>query len=424
MNQRPAHEPTRDFGSSRRLWDDAIRHTRSLGCHSCKDFGRCGGLHTEAGLLDCKDLCSCADKAKCDMVCRFKPGQFVRRMREVGGLGFETAPRAPVIPVPDFPSILPFVGDGYSRLATLDEPIVALSLYDVINLATGELHVTTREALARRFRIPADAIVVLSGVEKDRKIERWWELSNRPALLAGLKNLDIALVTTPNFSVLSNVPRTDNLHSMKRILLSWVEMARAGLVAALHVNARTDTDFGRWSRLIQDREEIQAIAFEFATGCGQGDRIDWHVRQLCGMADAAGRPLTLAIRGGMRKLPELREHFARVSVIETDAFARTMRRRRAVLSETGRVRWLVSPSPRGFPIDELLAHNVALVRTAYSSEPAQAPRSNPLVRPVPRLAPHRYDQSRQPSLLRDFDLAREIWAVANDRQDMIVAAKP
>ena len=50
-----------------------------------------------------------------------------------------------------------------------------------------------------------------------------------------------------------------------------------GLPAALHVNARTEHDYARWGELIADRQEIEILAFEFATGCGRGERIDWHV---------------------------------------------------------------------------------------------------------------------------------------------------
>jgi hypothetical protein len=41
-------------------------------------------------------------------------------------------------------------------------------------------------------------------------------LKERPAILAALVKLGIALVTSPNYSVLTDVPRTDNLHAMKR----------------------------------------------------------------------------------------------------------------------------------------------------------------------------------------------------------------
>jgi hypothetical protein len=159
-------------------------------------------------------------------------------MREVRGLGFANAPRAPTNGVPAIPLIVPFVDHRYGRSATLDEPVVALSLYGLVNLATGSSHVTYRAELADRFRIPEGATVIVSGVDKDDPIERWWELKERAIILEALRALGIALVTTPNYSVLTDVPRTDNLHAMKRILLAWTEMAQAGLPAALHVNGR------------------------------------------------------------------------------------------------------------------------------------------------------------------------------------------
>ena len=101
------------------------------------------------------------------MVCRFNPRLFVARMREVGGLSFDTAPRVPALGAPSMPMVAPFVDHRYGRAATLDEPVVALSLYEVVNLATGKVHVSSREELAARFLIPHGATVILSGVDKD-----------------------------------------------------------------------------------------------------------------------------------------------------------------------------------------------------------------------------------------------------------------
>lgn len=422
MNRRPSHEPSRHFPQPQRLWDDATRHAPSLGCPTCLERDRCGGVHTDAGIVDCRDLCTCKDKSKCDMVCRFNPSLFVARMREVDGLSFENAPRAPINGVPDIPLVVPFVDHRYGREARLDEPVVALSLYGLINLATGQPHVSSRAELAARFRIPEGATIVVSGVDKDGPIERWWELKDRGAILAALKGLGVAVITAPNYSVLTDVPRTDNLPAMKRILLAWTEMAAAGLPAALHVNGRTLHDYARWGDLIAERPEIEIVAFEFATGCGRGERIDWHVAQLCALADRVGRPLALVMRGGGRKLDELRRHFAHVSLIETDAFSRTLRRRRAHLTESGRIRWAAFPTPRGAPIDELLAHNVAIVRASYEASGRPASRLRPQTR-RPRRATDRDSEPVQPCLLRQLHLSGEAWGVAPEQQRVVAAAK-
>lgn len=422
MNQRPSHEPQRRFPQPQKLWDDAARHAPSLGCPTCLERDRCGGVHTDAGVLDCGDLCSCLDRSKCDMVCRFNPGLFVARMREVGGLGFENAPRVVANGVPALPTIAPFVDHRYSRAATLDAPVIAISLYELVNLATGRPHVASRAALAARFRIPEAATIVVSGVDKDGLIERWWELKDRAAILAALKALGVALVTAPNYSVLTDVPRTDNLHAMKRILLAWTEMAAAGMPAGLHVNGRTQQDYARWGDLIAERPEIEILAFEFATGCGRGERIDWHVGQLCTLADRIGRPLALVIRGGGRKLAELKNHFAQVTLIETEAFSRTIRRRRAYLTESGRLRWARFPTPAGAPIDDLLAHNVELVRASYEVTARPVLPLRPAVRRARRAA-HRDGEPIQPSLLRQLHLPGEARGVAPEPQRMIAAAK-
>lgn len=367
MNGRPPNEPSRQFRRPQKLWDDPRRHTPSIGCLTCLERDRCGGVHTDAGIFDCHDLCTCADKSKCDMVCRFNLRLFVARMREVGGLDFDNAPRTHANGVPTVPMIVPFVDHGYGRAAVLDEPTVALSLYELVNFVTGKLRVTSRAELAARFLIPEAAQVIVSGVDKDGPIERWWKSKDRGSLLSSLNELGITLATTPNYSVLTDVPRTDNLHAMKRILLAWTEMASAGIATALHVNGRTEHDYLRWSDLIAERPEIEILAFEFATGCGRAERIDWHVNQLCGLADRVGRSLAIVVRGGGRKLEELRRNFAQVTLVETEAFARTLRRRWAYLSEAGRLKWAKHPTPVGAPIDDLLAHNVRLVRASYET---------------------------------------------------------
>ena len=422
MNRRPAHEPSRQFRWPQRLRDDATRHAPSLGCPTCLERDRCGGVHTDAGILDCGDLCTCADRTKCDMVCRFNPGLFVARMQEVGGLSFDNAPRTSANGVPTLPLVVPFVDHRYGRGAILDEPVVAMSLYELVNMATGKVHVASREELAARFLIPEAAQVVVSGVDKDRPIERWWELKDRRPILAALKDLGVALVTTPNYSVLTDVPRTDNLHAMKRILLAWTEMASAGLATALHVNARTEHDYARWGALIADRHEIEILAFEFATGCGRGERIDWHVAQLCALADRAGRPLAIVVRGGGRKLDTLREHFVQVSLLETEAFARTIRRRKAYLTEAGRLKWAKFATLVGAPIDDLFAHNVSLVRSAYEIPRHSAVASRPRPR-LPRCTVDGDGEPVQPGLLRELDMAGEARGIAPHPQGVVATSK-
>lgn len=424
MNQRPPHEPTRNFQPSSRLQDDAVRNAQWLGCRGCPDFKDCGGLHTEARIFDCADLCSCANQETCDMVCRRKPLTFFERSMEVRGFDLDTTPRVSPIARTSFPDYIPLVGHKYSRTHTLPERVVAVPLSELFHMGTGEPHVRNRTELAARFLIPKEAIVIATGVDRDFKVEPWWGFDGRAHLMQALRDLHIALVTTPNFSLFTNVPRPDNLHSMKRIALCWAELMDAGIPAALHLNARTDFDYERWARFVAARPEVTYIAFEFGTAGGHQNRIDWHIERLCNLADAAGRPLTLVLRGGVRMLARLRGSFAQVILIETDAFSRALRRRRATINEVGRLRWVRELTPKGAPIDELLAHNIATVRFAGTQQMIPSAKvSRRMQRPFRRLAANADRQPTQQSFMAQLDASLQAGAVTANGKRMIPTAK-
>jgi hypothetical protein len=424
VTRRAPQEPTRDFQPSHRLRDDVEHHTPSLGCATCPDFAICRGIRTDAGVFDCNDLCSCADRDICDIVCRNKPDSFVARVQEIGGFSLATTPRVQTVPVAELPNVVPLIGHKYSRRGLLGEPVVAVPLYELFHMGTGQPLVRTRAQLAERFRIHQSATVIASGVARDFRLERWWAFAERGIVLDTLRDLGLALVTAPNFSLFLNVPRPDNLHSMKRIALGWTELMSAGIPAALHLNARTDHDYARWTHFVQTRTEVQAVAFEFGTGAGSVGRIDWHVERLCRLADAAGRPLTLVVRGGAQVLRRLRAHFAHLVLIETDAFARTLKRRRATLSDSGRLRWPRVQTPKGAPIDDLLAHNVAAKRAALIlSDFAPPTRSERTSQPARRSAKHTDGQTGQGSFLAQLDATGEAWAVSPDLERVVAAAE-
>ncbi len=178
--------------------------------------------------------------------------------------------------------------------------------------------------------------VILTGTATDPPLERWWSLGAwRRAMIRELRKLGVALVTTPNFSLFVDQPRWDDLHSIKRIALAHEEFLSEGLPAALHVNARTDQDWDRWRACVAGRPEVTHIAFEFATGAGRAERIKWHADQLARLAAAIDRPLHLIVRGGGKVMPQLAAGFARLTVLETSAFVKTVKRQQAELTATG-----------------------------------------------------------------------------------------
>jgi hypothetical protein len=295
----------------------------------------------------------------------------------------------------------------------LAEKVVAVPLYELFHMRTGLPHVRTRAELSRRFLIPEDAIVVVTGVDRDAKLEAWWAIPDREVLMATLRALGVTLVTGPNFSLFTDTPRPDNLHSIKRIALSWAELMAGGVSAALHVNARTDYDYTRWTDFIRSRTEVSFVAFEFGTGAGYQDRIEWHVDRLCRLAANVERPLSLIVRGGTTALARLRANFAEVILIETDAFSRTLKRRQAEITPSGRLRWRKVTTARGEPLDVLLAHNVA-ERKRYLAGPLPD-RKPRLARATPkRPTKHADGETRQFTLVPELEISLQSRTVSSN----------
>lgn len=353
-----------------RAWHDGRANSEALGCSNCPDYSSCGGLRTDDAMFDCSSQCSCAeeDRDRCDRVCRLSPNNFVARVREIDGFSLDNVPRVPERLFPIFPTIVPFIEHGYSHAKPLGVPWAALPLHRLYSYKTGAPKFRSREELQAKFGLAPETRIIATGVDKDQRIEHWWKFLRTPELLTGIHKMGVELITTPNFSLFTDMPRTDNLHDIKRIALSFAESTACGIATALHVNARTDADFLAWRKFVQERSEVKAISFEFGTGAGWDSRIDWHVSELCALADAVERPLTLILRGGLRKLAILRAHFDHVVVVDTESFRRTIRRRVAEISSSGRLGWTRVRTERGEALDEQLFHNIQVVR-AYVENP-------------------------------------------------------
>ncbi len=351
---------------TQRLWNDSEIFTQSLGCTNCPDKATCGGLSVASAIFDCLHFC-CQNPSGCDAVCRNKPEEFAKRVREVGGFGLENVPRAEAIAAPELPSVVPVVFHGNKRSSTFAGPgVVCLPMYKLVEARDGVVRFTSPQHLRDTFGLEMSTKIILTGTSTDPALERWWSFgSGRTEAIHALKKLGVSLVTTPNYSLFTDQPRWDDLHSMKRIALVHHEFLYAGLPAALHVNARTERDWERWGEFVAGRPEITHLAFEFATGAGWPGRIDWHAEQLTRLRIAAGRPLHLVVRGGFTILPRLLAVFEKVTYLETSVFVKTMHRKSALLRADGAVRWKHAPTEQNEPLDALLNHNWTLVSENY-----------------------------------------------------------
>jgi hypothetical protein len=344
----------------RRLWHDESLRIGSLGCGQCPEHAICGGLEIREPIFDCLDFC-CRKPDGCDKVCRNHP-EYAGHVREVAGFGLGNVPPSVSLPSLALPRVVPMVFHGSSRQLALESDFVALPLGGMFNRRDGSARHVTRDSVCAAYGIGPTSSIILSGTDVDAPLERWWGFgeSKRRELIRTLMRIGVRFITSPNYSLFIDVPRWDDMHAMKRIALVQQEFQSEGLLAALHVNGRTDTDFRRWTEYLLARAEITHLAYEFTTGTGWAGRQELHATWLCELAAGVGRPLSLVLRGGIEVAGKLAGSFAHVTVLDTTSFFKTMMRKRASLN--GRLDWLPAPTAAGAPVDKLLAENLLAVQ--------------------------------------------------------------
>ena len=375
----------------------------AIGCQGCPDMTECGGIRVAAGIFNCLSHCTCSDRNQCPHVCPNNPN-YVARVHEVRGFGFDDIERDRPLPPKELPSYAHLLYPHPGVREPIELPVAAIPFSTVFDKAGYGATALTRAQIEEKFRLAAGTQLILSGVEQDHKVEKFWGVQRgREALLAGIKALDPLIVTVPNFSAFIDTPRHDVMHSLKRIALSWQELHDAGIRTAFHLNAITDRDYERIGEFLSYHTEIRAVSVEFETGAAAHDQGDHHTEQLARLVQRVGRKLHLVFRGDTRWLPGLHKSFPHLTLINGSATVRTRKRRHARIEE-GDLYWTKVTTAQDEPLDDLLRHNLAVVggwllrRTeAFVPSSRRTREANPVARS--EVSPEANDKARQRVLL-------------------------
>lgn len=353
---------TRHRRAFRGFWSDPTA-SMSLGCIDCPNLRQCGGQTISGAGFNCLDHC-CHRPETCQVVC-LNAKIFAERVREVGGLDLDT-PRAAPVSSPIGTPYVPLIFHGSARVSHFDAPVIGIPLYRFFD-RNADCRFATRRDVADAFKINPAAQLLLTGVAQDHEVERWWKLETKGRIkaISNLRRLGIAMVTTPNFSVMVDRPRWDDLHSIKRIAEVYHELVSEGQATALHVNGRTRHDFSRWAEYVAAHPEVTHLAYEFTTGAKSSERMLQHAEWLTELAKASGRRLGLILRGGTLVTAQLSAHFD-VTFIDSSPFEKAMHRLIASLDENGQRNWLKRPTSTGEPIDALFAENVRISESWFA----------------------------------------------------------
>lgn len=330
----------------------------SLGCNPCLELGLCGGLQAPGGLHNCLSFCDCKDPSGCPYVCPRKLEDFLNREREVSGFTLANIGRTPALHFPTLPSVIPHIYGRSHRKKRLSVPAISLPLNKLFYRKSGMPKYHSKVEVAEAFGFDPSAALIINGVSEDQPIEDYWLHRRATRLPDRFALLEPALITVPNYSVFTNAPRWDDLYSIKRIAICWSEFMIAGVPASLHLNARTDSDWKRWTEFIHNHPEVRSVTFEFATGAAHKDRADYHVEKLIGLADAVNQDLQLLIRGGLRYLKQLDTAFAECVFIDTGSYVKTIKRRKLEWTPGSKKCWRSAKTGKAEPLDDLLLHNI------------------------------------------------------------------
>lgn len=336
------------------LWHQSGQEVK-LGCTTCPELRHCGGLTIEAPAFSCMDLC-CGDPKTCRRYVCPQQRRYSKLVNEAGGLDLRPYKGrvAPMLAIPDYVPCILDIGD---LAGPLPLPVVAVSLYALIDSKSGLPRYDSRRELLARFRIDPDARIIITATGKDRNVERFWHVFRAKKTAEALRRLRPALIATPNFSMHADTVRHDNLVSMSRIVSCFEEFAAVGLPTAIHVNGRAPHDFGRWIDYLNASPSVYAVSYEMGTLGRSAPRRAWHAERLVALARSVERPLALLLRGGLNHLPELTAAFARVIALDTSANMKS-KMRQSARRVAGRLCWSPAPTPEGQPIDDLLLRNI------------------------------------------------------------------
>jgi hypothetical protein len=300
-------------------------------------------------------------------------------VEDVGGLC--SPPKLPLLSCDGtFPHYIPQVDHGSSRAATLNEQVVVVPLTALIQKDRWgrlRLRYTSPETLRQGMQLSRGTGVLLSSIAPDQPLEDFWTQHQQRELLPQLAALDLLGMTTPNFSFMRDVPRTNALYNLTRIFRMAERITKAGIPTILHLQANSMYDWARWAEVLKVQPNVRLVALEFQTGASQHAVGSRYYFGLVGLQQELGRPLHPVLFAAGGRINELGKDFESFSLVDSTPFLKTVHRQFLVQLPNNRWIWRPQPSKPGEPLHALLASNIAnhrarmLQRTTLSAADAE-----------------------------------------------------
>jgi hypothetical protein len=338
-----------------------------IGCSACTLLTECGGLPGDGELWGCFTKCHGCDTKKCMWTClvKGKERMFVERWREVGG--WPPAPLKKLLSPPELtlPFYIPMIHDGRHRVNPLNETFLAVPTFKAVRGRKDGSYGMSGfgpEAFRNDFQLRPDSQALLVSVAPDRYLERYWRDGEYFKVAEALSMAGLLAVTAPNYSFFSDVPRTHSLWNRTRICRAAEMLSESTVATILHIHADTNADWHFWATIIANQAEIKYVCVEFQTGAALPKVGLELIDNLSRLQQIAGRQLHIIAVGGARHLEQLVKTFEHLTIIDSNPFFKTMKRRRLVNRSNSRPIWTKAHTPLGHPLDSLLQDNISTYR--------------------------------------------------------------
>jgi hypothetical protein len=240
----------------------------------------------------------------------------------------------------------------------LNEPWVTVPLYVIARRDRRHrysVRFASGEELRRFLRVSSHTRIIITCVTPDLYIEDFWaEHSVRP-VLEGIAALGAAAMTVPNYSFMSDVPRTNSLYNLSRIFRAAESISSVGIPTILHLNASTPKDWDRWRGVLTEQSHVRSVCIEFQTGTSQKEIGDKYFQRLVDLQQSLSRELHPFVLAGGGRLRDLHKNFRAFTVIDAIPFIKTMKRQ---LLYEGFWKWRKRKTMPGVSLSARLATNI------------------------------------------------------------------
>lgn len=345
-------------------------------CAECGFLGACGGLDGEASSRGCFQRCAsyCQHKG-CDLACPCLHLSFPDLVEDVNGLC--SPPNIRLLPASGpLPTYLPQINHGCMRHVSLEEEVVVIPLLALIRKdVRGRLDVrySSPETLRKSLQLSRQTRILASGIAPDQPLEEFWAQHQRRELLSRLAGLELIGMTTPNFSFMLDVPRTNALYNLTRIFRMAERISQAGIPAIFHLQATTKRDWKRWAEVLQDQPDASLVALEFQTGASLPEIGNPYYLGLVELQHALNRPIHPLVFAGAARIRQLAKDFDSFTIVDSTPFLKTVHRQALLRLSQNRWLWRPQPTAPGQSLHALLVSNIASHRDRLLEASAPTP---------------------------------------------------